>query len=242
MTVKPLQLPSRLVLPPPSHACNAANAHNHLSTSLMKPSQWSSAAGLDVPLEYPSPPMTDSPTSPNRLQFPEDRSGAAATAAVAAAAAAALSAPAVSSTALHPPAMTSQILPAASSSAYGLAMPSAPSYPDYGHGLQPRSRSHSMSGYQPPFMPTAPPHHAMAYGGSQPGAVQVISGPLGPVSVGNMPRIGRTGSVRRTKAHVARACQNCKKAHLSCDENRPCARCVATRKEVNYSPATTVEI
>jgi hypothetical protein len=43
-------------------------------------------------------------------------------------------------------------------------------------------------------------------------------------------RIPRSGS-RRAKAHVARACQNCKKAHLSCDEHRPCSRCVSTRKE-----------
>ena len=37
---------------------------------------------------------------------------------------------------------------------------------------------------------------------------------------------------RRAKAHVAKACQNCKKAHLSCDEARPCARCVAAGKQV----------
>ncbi|KAK4617509.1 hypothetical protein CLAFUW4_12239 [Fulvia fulva] len=36
---------------------------------------------------------------------------------------------------------------------------------------------------------------------------------------------------RKSKAHVASACINCKKAHLSCDVNRPCARCVASGKQ-----------
>ena len=38
---------------------------------------------------------------------------------------------------------------------------------------------------------------------------------------------------RRTKAHVASACVNCKKAHLSCDVQRPCGRCVASGKQVS---------
>lgn len=33
---------------------------------------------------------------------------------------------------------------------------------------------------------------------------------------------------RRSKTHVANACGNCKRAHLSCDVQRPCNRCVAT--------------
>ena len=37
---------------------------------------------------------------------------------------------------------------------------------------------------------------------------------------------------RKSKAHVASACVNCKRAHLSCDVNRPCGRCVATGKQV----------
>ncbi|KAI9679407.1 MAG: hypothetical protein M1817_005429 [Caeruleum heppii] len=36
---------------------------------------------------------------------------------------------------------------------------------------------------------------------------------------------------RRAKNHVASACVNCKKAHLACDENRPCQRCVTAGKE-----------
>ncbi|KAF2145445.1 uncharacterized protein K452DRAFT_283797 [Aplosporella prunicola CBS 121167] len=41
----------------------------------------------------------------------------------------------------------------------------------------------------------------------------------------------RQKSARRNKAHVASACVNCKKAHLSCDVQRPCTRCVASGKE-----------
>lgn len=37
---------------------------------------------------------------------------------------------------------------------------------------------------------------------------------------------------RRTKAHVASACVNCKKKHLGCDSARPCRRCVLAGKEV----------
>jgi hypothetical protein len=32
---------------------------------------------------------------------------------------------------------------------------------------------------------------------------------------------------------VASACVNCKRAHLSCDVQRPCARCVASGKQVS---------
>ncbi|KAF2743124.1 hypothetical protein M011DRAFT_481081 [Sporormia fimetaria CBS 119925] len=36
---------------------------------------------------------------------------------------------------------------------------------------------------------------------------------------------------RRQKQHVASACINCKKAHLSCDVQRPCGRCVNAKKQ-----------
>ena len=38
---------------------------------------------------------------------------------------------------------------------------------------------------------------------------------------------------RRAKVHVASACVNCKRAHLSCDAKRPCSRCVSANKEVS---------
>lgn len=37
----------------------------------------------------------------------------------------------------------------------------------------------------------------------------------------------------KSKAHVASACINCKRAHLSCDVQRPCARCVASGKQAS---------
>jgi hypothetical protein len=40
-------------------------------------------------------------------------------------------------------------------------------------------------------------------------------------------------STRRTKAHVASACVNCKKKHLGCDSARPCRRCVLAGKAVS---------
>jgi hypothetical protein len=42
-------------------------------------------------------------------------------------------------------------------------------------------------------------------------------------------------SGRKSRGHVASACINCKKAHLSCDIERPCARCVASGKQVRYA-------
>ncbi|KAM0717367.1 hypothetical protein Q7P37_007219 [Cladosporium fusiforme] len=44
---------------------------------------------------------------------------------------------------------------------------------------------------------------------------------------------GRTGAQegKKGKTHVASACVNCKRAHLSCDVQRPCARCVASGKQ-----------
>ena len=41
---------------------------------------------------------------------------------------------------------------------------------------------------------------------------------------------GLAGGEKRRGRHVARACQHCKKAHLACDEQRPCKRCVRLGK------------
>ena len=62
---------------------------------------------------------------------------------------------------------------------------------------------------------------------------RIIAGPA-TVTTGlsaGSPQLTRTG--RKSKAHVASACINCKRAHLSCDVQRPCARCVASGKQVN---------
>lgn len=67
-------------------------------------------------------------------------------------------------------------------------------------------------------------------------------GVLQPVTNGTLPTTGFAAtsglstepisrSGRKSKAHVASACVNCKRAHLSCDIQRPCARCVASGKQ-----------
>lgn len=52
----------------------------------------------------------------------------------------------------------------------------------------------------------------------------------GPSTATTSSASGRGG--RRSKSHVANACNNCKRAHLSCDVERPCNRCVQTGKAV----------
>lgn len=49
-------------------------------------------------------------------------------------------------------------------------------------------------------------------------------------------------STRRTKAHVASACVNCKKKHLGCDPARPCRRCVLAGKAVSPTHTTSLLI
>jgi hypothetical protein len=67
-------------------------------------------------------------------------------------------------------------------------------------------------------------------GGHGPGPQALPTGMLTPQAIRpNKP-------ARRTKAHVASACVNCKKAHLSCDVQRPCGRCVASGKQVSPIP------
>jgi hypothetical protein len=46
---------------------------------------------------------------------------------------------------------------------------------------------------------------------------------------------------RKAKTHVASACVNCKRAHLSCDVQRPCARCTASGKQVSLFFNNTVK-
>ena len=66
--------------------------------------------------------------------------------------------------------------------------------------------------------------------------ITVTSGPAAMAGPSfTAPSSTRTG--RKSKAHVASACINCKRAHLSCDVQRPCARCVASGKQVSGSPS-----
>ena len=67
------------------------------------------------------------------------------------------------------------------------------------------------------------------------------AGFVGSTPVGGPPMPMRPGEKqakpsRRSKAHVPAACGNCKKAHLACDIQRPCTRCVMTGKQVCSKP------
>lgn len=73
------------------------------------------------------------------------------------------------------------------------------------------------------------------------GSVDLASG-QNVFTVGQLSTVGSsiddsaaTRSGRKSKAHVASACMNCKRAHLSCDVQRPCARCVASSKQVGQA-------
>ena len=68
-------------------------------------------------------------------------------------------------------------------------------------------------------------------------ASQHVDPTFGPATLATSPP-GTTRTVgqkptRRTKAHVASACVNCKKKHLGCDSARPCRRCVLAGKSVS---------
>lgn len=96
-----------------------------------------------------------------------------------------------------------------------------------------RSSEYSSYGHVPP-PPPPPPSYAYGYtnAGLPPYAGAQHGGPV--VQQAQMiapPPARPTKSARRTKAHVASACVNCKKAHLSCDVQRPCGRCVASGKQ-----------
>ncbi|KAF1923946.1 uncharacterized protein M421DRAFT_73999 [Didymella exigua CBS 183.55] len=90
-------------------------------------------------------------------------------------------------------------------------------YASYGAAPPPQSYGY---GYPPPA--GAPPY--------APGAQH--AGPqVQPAAMITPPAARATKPARRTKAHVASACVNCKKAHLSCDVQRPCGRCVSSGKQ-----------
>lgn len=75
------------------------------------------------------------------------------------------------------------------------------------------------------YPPAAVPHYG---GGHHAGPMVQQAAMIAP------PPVRPTKPARRTKAHVASACVNCKKAHLSCDVQRPCGRCVSSGKQVSY--------
>jgi hypothetical protein len=75
-----------------------------------------------------------------------------------------------------------------------------------------------------------PAAQSFGYGLGGPAIISSTATALGPpLGSGDIsPR-----ATRKTKAHVASACVNCKKKHLRCDNSRPCRRCVQSGKEVS---------
>ncbi|KAL4891542.1 hypothetical protein BDV59DRAFT_194246 [Aspergillus ambiguus] len=87
---------------------------------------------------------------------------------------------------------------------------------------------------------TFPPRYPPTLVG--PGAPQISTSTFSQPPFGTSPPVASTRTLpqrgtRRTKAHVASACVNCKKKHLGCDPARPCRRCVLSGKE-----ATCVDV
>ncbi|CAN9088634.1 unnamed protein product [Alternaria alternata] len=136
----------------------------------------------------------------------------------------------------QPPTLPSVYDPRSTSAAHALPLQRAP-YPG-----EPQHRGQGL--HYPPGRPLEhqPYSHAIphnyGYGYQNPGLPPYAGvqhpGPM--VQQGAMiapPPARPTKPARRTKAHVASACVNCKKAHLSCDIQRPCGRCVASGKQVS---------
>lgn len=170
-------------------------------------------------LSYPSPPMS-SPPSPSRTQaeltYGDSRTSVQNIASredpvTTFGPALATSLPTIL------PLSTSADLPQPSIAA---AFPTAPSVPP---PYQPPTPSLPLAGHVP---------RTFGFGGPRlepnVGAVPVV--PSAASEHGPAPTRGG----RKAKAHVASACINCKRAHLSCDVQRPCGRCVATGKQVSF--------
>jgi hypothetical protein len=82
----------------------------------------------------------------------------------------------------------------------------------------------------PAYPPSYPPAQSFGYG---PGGPSIINAAATTLETQLGSGDGAPRATRKTKAHVASACVNCKKKHLRCDTTRPCRRCVQSGKEVS---------
>ncbi|PVI02048.1 hypothetical protein DM02DRAFT_523742 [Periconia macrospinosa] len=218
-----------LSLPPPTSLPSTPfGRRQELGSSLVPlPSQFS--PGRPEQYSYPSPPMSDSHSparrsaqivDPERPPFPpplnEPRK--------------------MIGIAPPPPHAPSLLNPRSSSLSQGIPQ----SRPVYQADSQPRTQPvhyQSPRRYEDSYggMPVAQ-NYAYGYPSSE------VPHYLGSQNVGPGPQVQPNAMIapqplrqskpaRRTKAHVASACVNCKKAHLSCDVQRPCGRCVASGKQ-----------
>ncbi|KAL8296014.1 hypothetical protein RB600_001481 [Gaeumannomyces tritici] len=99
----------------------------------------------------------------------------------------------------------------------------------------------------PPFQPQPASHHMMPHHhhpysphhvpGPELGPAPSMVGPPAPYSLPPRPPTQEgqpytsPKTQRKAKGHVASACVPCKKAHLRCDAQRPCSRCISNGKE-----------
>jgi hypothetical protein len=170
-----------------------------------------------VTLSYPSPPMS-SPPSPQR-KLTKDL-------------------PATASTALDP---DTPWVPTSNLTSHTVSLP--PIYEiattTAGPRAEPWSGRTDYSSSGPPI-PSLSTHHSASSSGSHvahrtestssANAIVDLQATAGPSTEATSTNTG--GGSRRSKSHVASACSNCKRAHLSCDVERPCNRCVQTGKSV----------
>ncbi|KAL2827552.1 hypothetical protein BDW59DRAFT_179077 [Aspergillus cavernicola] len=91
--------------------------------------------------------------------------------------------------------------------------------------------------FSEPFPSSRLPHSLTGQASSQPLTATYAQPTFGASPAGPASRALPQKTTRRTKAHVASACVNCKKKHLGCDQARPCRRCVLSNKE-----ATCVDV
>ena len=181
--------------------------HHH---SVRPPGSLKRKLGQTIPISrqervtYPSPPMS-APPSPSR---PSPR-------------------PASSLPLEQQPAPSRSSLPASSSEQPSLPVTSAESQPGppsfFGRSAEPPTTFISRTIGEPSSsgLVSAFPTGQNVFNLGQ-------TAPSGPTLTSpTQPRSGR-----KAKAHVASACMNCKRAHLSCDTQRPCTRCVTSGKQV----------
>jgi hypothetical protein len=174
-------------------------------------SDWLISTTTTGTITYPSPPMSRPPSPPQ--QPPASTSGDIAT------------------TSLNVPSTTTSTAP--------------PLLPPFTSPTEPPPSSLDSASFPSAtaYLPTFPSQTETSYGASQTGSI-VQSGIAGQAAAAVATSASSSGpssrTPRKSKAHVASACINCKRAHLSCDVQRPCGRCVASGKQVSCSAAFTV--
>ncbi|KAF2401326.1 hypothetical protein EJ06DRAFT_387423 [Trichodelitschia bisporula] len=219
----------------------APSTHSSLPTSstwrlrgpdltLAKSPQWSFSS-LDEQV-YPSPPMSNSPTTPRRSSHftEQDRSASGVEETVVGSVL-----PPSRSIQTRSGFMAGQVLPvpAPQGQARHVYASQPGPYFEQRYELQPRPLASTQHLGQPYSEGMPLGMHAPApMLGMQPPRTQLLASPYaGPTSISAVASSRFPRTSRRAKAHVAKACQNCKKAHLSCDDARPCARCVGSGKQ-----------